>query len=172
MVVDSSLRIAGEKGTSEDVTNATDRSLLLHLRSLADLIITDAATAAAERYRPSRFCNIEVWSRSGDFRGLQESKPKELSYGLSLQVVSDAEARIASLRKSYKRILLETGPTLTKALSETRQVDFACISVTGAARSNEANSSLARFRQQLRLDYLSTADTDWFAETLFARLQR
>lgn len=172
MVIDAQLRLFGNSATSDDVTNETDRILMMHLRSMADLVITDAATAAAEGYNPSKFCEIEVWSRSGDFRGVSEAKAEGSKFGVSLQVVSDAATRIASLRKKRESILLETGPTLTKLLAENRQIDLACISVTGASSAIEALDSLEIFSKQLGLTYLSNSGHDWFNETLFARFQR
>lgn len=172
MVIDSKMRLFGDSKTSKDVSNETDRALLMHLRSLADLIITDAATAAAEKYRASKFCDIEIWSKSGDFRGLEETPGRDSRHAISLQRITDAASRVKSLRLSRNSILLETGQSLTTKLAESQLIDFASISVTGADSAESAAAALDQFAKRMGLNYLSHVDQDWFNETLFARFQR
>lgn len=54
----------GSDGTSKPLSNPFDLSLLLALRSKADLIVTTGETARVEKYRTSRFAPIAVISRS------------------------------------------------------------------------------------------------------------
>jgi riboflavin biosynthesis pyrimidine reductase len=53
----------GDDGTSKPLSNPFDLSILLALRSKADLIVTTGETARAEEYRTSRFAPIAVISR-------------------------------------------------------------------------------------------------------------
>lgn len=172
LVIDSKMRLFGDSKTSKDVSNETDRALLMHLRSLADLIITDAATAAAEKYRASKFCDIEIWSKSGDFRGLEETPGRDSRHAISLQTITDATSRIEGLRISRDSILLETGQSLTAKLAESQLIDFASISVTGADSAESAAVTLGSFVKQMGFNYLELVGQDWFNETLFARFQR
>ena len=172
MVIDSKMRVFGASATSSDVSNETDRRLLMHLRSLSDLVITDAATAAIEQYRPSKFCDIEIWSKSGDFRGLKELQSRDDKHGISLKIITDADSRLKLLRLSRDSILLETGPNLTAQLAELRLIDIASISVTGAGSAQDAAAILDEFARSMQLGYLALEGKDWFNETLFARFQR
>ena len=172
MVIDSKMRVFGASATSSDVSNETDRRLLMHLRSLSDLVITDAATAAIEQYGPSKFCDIEIWSKSGDFRGLEEIPSRDDKYGISLKRITDADSRLKLLRLSRESILLETGPNLTAQLAELRLIDFASISVTGTGSAQNAAAILDEFARSMQLGYLALEGKDWFNETLFARFER
>ena len=77
MVIDVDLQTSGASKTSNDVSNELDRALLLHLRGLSDIAITDVATASFEKYKSSRLLPIEVWSKSGNFRDLVSIAPAE-----------------------------------------------------------------------------------------------
>ena len=172
MVIDADLKTSGVSNTSDDVSNQLDRSLLLHLRSLSDLAITDVATAIAENYRPSRLLPIEVWSKSGDFRGLVSIEPADDRLGLRLRTVADTSVTLQDLLAESGSILLETGATLTSQLASQKLIDFAALTVTRASDENSALDALVEFSKQSGVDYLNLESHDWVDNTLFARFRR
>ena len=172
MVIDVELQTSGASKTSNDVSNELDRALLLHLRGLSDLAITDVATASFEKYKSSRLLPIEVWSKSGNFRDLVSIAPAEGRRGLRLRTVADLNATIHGLLADYESILLETGFTLTKQLADKHLIDHAAVTVTGATDEKSALNSLAEFSGLAGFDYLKFESQDWLENTQFARFQR
>jgi len=172
MVIDVELQTSGANKTSNDVSNELDRALLLHLRGLSDLAITDVATASLEKYKSSRLLPIEVWSKSGNFRDLTSIAPAEGRRGLRLRTVTDLSSTIRELLEGYESILLETGFTLTKQLAQEQLIDHAAVTVTGAADVDSALNSLSKFSRLAGLEYLKFESHVWLENTLFARFQR
>jgi riboflavin biosynthesis pyrimidine reductase len=171
MVANSSLQTSGVSRSSADVSTSLDRELLKHLRSLADIAVTDAATAIAESYRPSKLVELEIWTKSGDARGLEDASVGEFR-PLRVQQIDDAVVRLQTLRQTHSSILLETGPTVTKLLASAQEIDEASLTVTQAADHDTALASLETFADRIGLDYLKKIETVWLEETLFARLGR
>ena len=171
MVANSRLQTSGISRSSADVSNSLDRQLLKHLRSLADIAVTDVATAMAESYRPSKLVELEIWTKSGDARGLEDVSAGEFR-PLRVQQIDDVVVRLQTLRQTHSSILLETGPTVTKVLASAQEIDEACLTVTQAEDQDVALSSLETFANRIGLDYLKTIDSVWLEETLFARLGR
>ena len=171
MVANSSLQTSGVSRSSIDVSTSLDRQLLKHLRTLADIAVTDAATAIAERYRPSKLVELEIWTKSGDARGLEDASVGEFR-PLRVQQIDDAVVRLQTLRQTHSSILLETGPTVTKLLASAQEIDEASLTVTQAADHDTALASLETFADRIGLDYLKKIETVWLEETLFARLGR
>jgi riboflavin biosynthesis pyrimidine reductase len=171
MVVNSRLQTSGASKTSADVSNSIDRELLKHLRSVADIAVTDLATAVAESYGPSRIVEIEVWTKSGNSRGL-ESMHLAGFKPFSIVTVEDAAARIKYLLQSHSCILLETGPTVSKKIASEKLIDEACITVTEAENEDLALQALTRFADDMALRYLTIRHHHWVAGSLFARLSR
>ena len=172
MVIDVELQTSGASKTSNDVSNELDRALLLHLRGLSDLAITDVATASFEKYKSSRLLPIEVWSKSGNFRELVSIAPAEGRRGLRHRTVTDLNATIQELLADYESILLETGFTLTRQLAQLQLIDHAAITVTGATDEKSALNSLTEFSRLSGFDYLKFESHVWLDNTLFARFQR
>jgi len=171
MVANSRLQTSGISRSSADVTNSLDRQLLKHLRSLADIAVTDVATAMAESYRPSKLVELEIWTKSGDARGLEDVSAGEFR-PLRVQQIDDAVVRLQTLRQTHSSILLETGPTVTKVLASAQEIDEASLTVTRAADHDTALASLKTFADRIGLDYLKKIETVWLDQTLFARLAR
>jgi hypothetical protein len=171
MVANSSLQTSGVSRSSADVSTRLDRQLLKHLRSLADIAVTDVATAIAESYRPSKLVELEIWTKSGDARGLEDVSAGEFR-PLRVQQIDDAVVRLQTLRQTHSSILLETGPTVTKALASAQEIDEACLTVTQAEDQDAAISSLETFANRIGLDYLKKIETVWLDQALFARLGR
>lgn len=172
MVCDTGLQTFGDSKTSDDVTTALDRSLLLHLRKMADLAITDAATAEAESYKQSKFVDIEIWTKSGNARGIQTRSATSELHAVTVVHIEDAAGRLDDLLATHKSILLETGLTLSTALASEKLVDEACITVTRAQNEPEALEALKHMQTTIGLEYLTQRSQVWVDETLFTRLQR
>ena len=171
MVANSRLQTSGVSRSSADVSTSLDRELLKHLRSLADIAVTDAATAIAESYRPSKLVELEIWTKSGDARGLEDVSAGEFR-PLRVQQIDDAVVRLQTLRQTHSSILLETGPTVSKLLAGAQEIDEASLTVTQAVDHDTALASLETFANRIGLDYLNKIETVWLEETLFARLGR
>jgi riboflavin biosynthesis pyrimidine reductase len=172
MVCDTGLKTFGENQTSDDVSTPLDRSLLLHLRKIADLAITDAATAEAENYKQSKFVDIEIWTKSGNVRGIQNRAATGELHAITVVHIEDAAGRLDDLLATHKSILLETGLTLSTALASEKLVDEACITVTRAQNEPEALEALKHMQTTIGLEYLTQRSQVWVDETLFTRLQR
>ena len=89
-----------------------------------------------------------------------------------MQKIDDAVVRLQTLRQTHSSILLETGPTVTKVLASTQEIDEASLTVTRAEDHDSALASLETFADRIGLDYLKKIETVWLEETLFARLAR
>lgn len=160
-VVDSSGKFSGDSGSSRDLSNSVDLALLRHLRSLSEVIVTDAATARREGYQPSKWAPIEVWSKSGNFEGVS------LATGITHRVVIDAEQELKFLRQKYGSVLLETGPTLTKVLAGLGLVDELKLTVVGSASMAEATKTALRVAKSLNLEFLAITKAQMVADTYF-----
>jgi riboflavin biosynthesis pyrimidine reductase len=171
MVTSASLQTSGASLSSNDVSNSLDRELLKHLRSIADVSVSDVATAIAEGYRPSKLVAIELWTKSGNSRGLVDQETGVFKR-FKIKKVDDPIGHLQALRQTHSSILLETGPTLTVQLAEAQAIDEACITVTQAPDELSAISSLESFASQMHLDYLLSIEAVWLEDTLFARLAR
>lgn len=147
-VTNSHGEFVGINGSSRDLSNEADLALLKKLRSLADLVITDAATARNEGYRPSALAPIQIWSKTGNFEGLVAAD------AFALQQVTDPVAELEMLRKTKQAVLLETGPTLTAQLGDARIVDELKLTVTSAKSESDARHGAELAINQLHLGYL------------------
>jgi hypothetical protein len=172
MVSNADLQTFGESKTSGDVSTALDRELLIHLRKLSDLAITDTATAVAEGYKRSKHVDIEVWTKSGNRRGLSDLPAANELHELKVVQVEDEAARLSDLLKVRKGILLETGLNLTKIIAAQQLIDEACLTITGALDEAEAVAALFKMQTEIGLHYLPKHSQLWLDQTLFTRLER
>lgn len=118
-----------DSGSSRGISNDLDRELLLYLRTLSDVVVTDGETARRENYRVPRVCDLAVITREGYKPEPRESSRKYLQFpGLSpAQVVSELQTI------GYKRILLEVGPNLVCELIQANLVDQLCLTNTNGS---------------------------------------
>ena len=70
LVSDIDGNFSGSNGSSRDISNESDRQVLLGLRETADGILTTAKTARVEAYRRSALAPLALISRSGSFEGI------------------------------------------------------------------------------------------------------
>ena len=144
-VVDSRGAFTDSNGGSRGISNENDRQVLIALRKLSDVVITDASTARTNHYKPSKWVPILVWSKSGDFSGVDE----HLSQISGLAGAGDLASRIAK----RQRVLLETSPSLTRELASL--IDELKLTVTGCHSEAEAASVAESTKSRLQLQGLS-----------------
>lgn len=139
MIVGANGEFVDGTGSSRGLSNELDRKLIGHLRRRSDVVVTGGNTARAEKYRVPSHCYLAVISNSfnlNDERFVQLSNP---------------ETAIETLREAgFERILLETGPALSKYFLETNQVDEFCLTVAGGD-ATVAAKTLAAFNSELTL---------------------
>jgi riboflavin biosynthesis pyrimidine reductase len=157
LAVNAKGSVAGESGSSDDVSNSLDRALLVHLRKQSDVIVTSGATARAENLRPSQYAPMVVLTPSGRLDGLQDLL--KAKWPLTIIVSPDAYKKtqvalatdgvVANLvqltefspesvlkhlaAQGYSRILLEFGPTLSNLWTLSGCIDEICLTTTGLA---------------------------------------
>ena len=155
MIVGANGEFVDEKGSSRGLSNDLDRKLIGHLRRRSDVVVTGGNTARSEQYRVPSHCSLAVISSSFD---LAEERFIRLP---------NPETAIEELRQAgFERILLETGPTLSKYFLETNQVDEFCLTVAGGD-TTVAAKTIASFKSELTL----TA-AELFQDALFTRWRR
>ncbi len=149
--------VSGHSGSSDDVSNATDRALLAHIRSISDVIVTTAATARAEHLRPSKFAPMVVLTQSGELHGLEsllsstsELKPivvvpsHQLAKARDQLLQAGQNAEVVGLLdlspnqvidflndQGFVKILLEGGPKLLASWTGNEAIDELCLTTTG-----------------------------------------
>jgi riboflavin biosynthesis pyrimidine reductase len=151
MVIDRHLRTSGHSGTSRDISNSLDRELLVRLRKLSDIVITDAETAQVENYRPSAWAPIQVWSKTGQFGELVTVAASEEKQSLELVQVSNLEAQVTHTRQAFQSILLESGPTLSRELAKLGEIDELCLTVSEVDDADMAAKVALAFCDSLSL---------------------
>lgn len=116
-------------GSSRGISNELDRDLLLHLRTLADVVVTDGETARRENYRVPKACDLAVITRIGYSPVVGESTRKYLEF------IGHSPAAVIRelLSEGYSRILLETGPNLVRELVGQNLVNQLCMTNTNGS---------------------------------------
>lgn len=99
---------AGSDGTSETLSNATDRTILAAIRSLADGVLVGAASVRAEGYRVPKSSRLVVVTSSGDLSG-HRMDPAEAE---RVVVVCPASAR-ARVRETLGEAIWAVAAVLT-----------------------------------------------------------
>lgn len=129
----------GEHGSSRDVSDGDDRTVLLTTRRLSDVALTGGATARAEAYKPSSVVEIAIVTR--DAASIAEV-PAVASPGLKgtrVFVASDASAALEKAVSTFRnegktRILFEGGINLLAAATSVGIIDEILVSsLTGPA---------------------------------------
>ncbi len=151
MVIDRDLNTRGQNGSSRDISNDVDRQLLIHLRRLADVAITDAATADVEEYRPSKWVPIQIWSKSGNFRNRVSIQENQAQKSVELVHSANLEQQIEMTRAQFHHVLLETGPTLSSEIAKLGLIDEVCLTVSAVADIQKAKTLALEFAKGLGL---------------------
>lgn len=175
-VVDSSGRFSGDDGSSRSISTAEDRELLLALRSRADLIVVDAATARLEQYRaPKSKVSLAIFSSSGDFTGIPAVETTEQPIYLfsgknPTRYPSNPNVVVVPVKNSpfdgflewakeraLEAILLEAGPTLTAKAFEAGIIRQSAITRTGVSPVADPTLMANPFDSEARLVSLAVA---------------
>ena len=155
MVVGSFGEFVDESGSSRGLSNELDRKLIGHLRRRADVVVTGGNTARKEAYRVPSHCSLAVISNSFEIDDERYTR------------LPDPTTALDTLRsKGFERILLETGPALSKFFLETNQVDEFCLTVAGGDTTTAAKT-VASFKANLEL-----VDAENVEGSLFTRWRR
>ncbi len=146
-----------DTGSSRGISNDLDRELLLYLRTLSDVVVTDGETARREKYRVPRVCDLAVITREGYEPEPRESGHKYLQFpGLSpAQVVSELQ------KLGYSRILLEVGPNLVRELIQANLVDQLCLTNTNGSVPELRELGAAGWRSDFELLEGDTRFSAW-----------
>lgn len=155
-VITPSGEFAGPDGSSRSISSEADRELLVALRSRADVIVVDAATARRERYAvPSSGARLAVFSSSGIFAGIPAlEEPRDSCFLFSPKQPMDfPERQYVPIRnpenplqelsqwahsKSLPALLLEAGPTLSKTAFNNKLVSFSALTISEQNQDLEA----------------------------------
>lgn len=151
MVIDCKANSVGVDGTSKLLSSDADRAVLLHLRKISGLIVTDLATAKAENYRPSKFTDIEVWSKSGNFGEFQKREPTGDNKGLRLVHTPSLPLAVKRAKLLSPNLLFETGPTVSAMLASENLIDEFCLTVTSCRDLEIAKGAAINFASMLNL---------------------
>jgi riboflavin biosynthesis pyrimidine reductase len=155
MIVASDGSFVDSTGSSRGISNDLDRKLIGHLRRQSDVVVTGGNTARNEQYRVPSHCDLAVISSSF-----------EISDDRYVRLENPETAINKLVELGYQRILLETGPTLTKYFLETNQVDEFCLTVAGGDTTLAART-VAALKGDLALSSANNLDG-----TLFTRWRR
>ena len=172
MVIDGNGQTVGLDGSSKSISSAADRALLVHLRSISGLIITDAATAATELYKPSKFAPIEVWSKTANFRGLEATAAEGTHQSVDLVHARDLPEAIARAHQKSPYLLLESGKTLSSALASLGLIDEFCLTVTGLSPDDTAEEKARSFAATIHLGDYKIAKKTLVDESTFFVMHR
>ena len=155
MIVGVNGEFVDENGSSRGLSNELDRKLIGYLRRRADVVVTGGNTARNELYRVPSHCSLAVISNSfeiDDERYIRLPEP-----AIAIETLRAA---------GFERILLETGPTLSKFFLESNQVDEFCLTVAGGDATTAAKT-IASFNAELEL-----VDAEKVDDALFTRWRR
>ena len=155
MIVGPNGEFVDDAGSSRGLSNDLDRKLIGHLRRRSDVVVTGGNTARAERYRVPSHCALAVISSSF-----------ELTDERYIRLTDPADVLETLRGRGFERILLETGPTLSRFFLESNQVDEFCLTVAGGDLEVAAKT-IASFNANLRLVAADSIDG-----TLFTRWRR
>lgn len=124
LVQDAHGAFTDANGSSRGISSPEDRELLLELRALADVVVTDGETARLEKYKVPQVCDLAVITRAGYSPAPSDSKNTYIELNLNL------DATLKELETlGYHRILLEVGPSLLKG--SWHNVNQLCLTTTG-----------------------------------------
>lgn len=142
MVVGPLGQFVDESGSSRGISNVIDRNLLIHLRTLSDVVVTGGETARLEQYRKPKNASLAIISR----------RPVGIVDAIILTPPPTSEAASWSVielkRLGFARILLEVGPSLAREYLQRDLVDEFCLTLTdgelktGQMIMNQFKSSL------------------------------
>lgn len=198
LVHDTSGAVFGKNGTSDDITNQLDRQLLVELRRQSDVVVTTGKTARIEGIRRSKFAPLVIVTETpsligyssellqpiDDSRSLTFFTRDSLAPELSSEVADSAtNARVIGISDlepvsvlgqlrllGYKRILLESGPTVSQLWLKQSCVDEVCLTTTGTDTGDSNLDGLPVWLSTQKFSVTSRYQSK-FHRALFRRLK-
>jgi riboflavin biosynthesis pyrimidine reductase len=172
-----------DSGSSRGLSTKEDLELLIELRKHSDLVIVDAATARAEKYRKLTSTHLAIISASGNFLGIPAAlvtegvtffspvKPVTQQGQVLEHVVISLDDPFGELlswaqSRQLEALLLEAGPTLTRLAFESNAVRQSAITITPGVQSEYNLESLNPFSKTGQL--LSVAASEDATFTLWS----
>lgn len=160
MVATPSGEFFGPKGSSREISNELDRSLIIKLRRLSDVYVTGGNTFRSEGYKAPTSRALAVITRHPD--NLPEGVIGISSNSSNL--AADALKQLKEL--GFERVLLEVGPSLAVEFFKENAIDEFCLTLVGGT-SADAASVAKSLGCQLQLESEVTIEG-----TLFTRWRR
>ncbi len=154
MIATPNGQFVGQAGSSREISNPLDRSLIIKLRELSDVYVTGGNTFRSEGYKKPNHGTLAVITQ----------KPSQLPDGVMALDLDTALEKLRSL--GYRRILLEVGPHLAAKFLSENLVDEFCLTVP-KGRQVDARGILDSFGANLVLESESKIE-----DTLFTRWRR
>jgi len=154
LIVSVSGSAAGPDGTSESLTNRTDRRILGVIRRQADLVLVGATSVRAEGYRIPSATTLGIVTGSGDLTGHRieahetarlvvfcpaaaAARVEATLPGCTVVVVPDVDGRLdaadilaAARAAGARTIVCEGGPSLAAQLAAIGAVDEVCLTTS------------------------------------------
>lgn len=160
MVANGDAELIGKQGSSRDISNTTDRELIVHLRNISDVYVTGGNTARLEHYKTPVNGKLAVISRDplDDSKQIWVNPPQEADP--SVWCITELK------RLGFSKILLEVGPSLASRFLQNDLVDEFCLTVTNGTRIS-AQTVIENLGARLQL-----ADSFEVEGTLFTRWRR
>jgi riboflavin biosynthesis pyrimidine reductase len=155
MVAGSDGSFVDTKGSSRGISNNLDRDLLIHLRTLSDIVVTGGATARLEQYRKPKTASLAIISR----------RHVEISDAIALTPPESSQVAVWSLqelrRLGFNRVLLEVGPSLAREFLENDLVDEFCLTLT-SGELQTGQVVMERLNSKLELSYWQSIEGTLF----------
>lgn len=171
-------QFAGEDGSSRSISNSQDLELLLELRRHSEVLVVDAATARAERYRaPANNLLLVLVSATSNFEGVLafEAKAKNVFLASPKEagpnwIGTDSNPWIAihsfATSLSKQRILAESGPKLSRLAFGSGLVSQSALTITPTLNDFSGVNRFHPFDEDARA--LSVAQGKWSTFTLWS----
>lgn len=148
---------AGADGTSDSLTNTTDRRILGVVRAMSDVVLVGAASVRAEGYQVPRSARLAIITGTGDLRGhrvemrLQDRVtvlcPESAVQRVRTELpgceviaiggsgdIAPSSIIEALVDAGYPRIVCEGGPALASALLGAGLIDEVCLTTSPVLR--------------------------------------
>ncbi|MEY4275598.1 MAG: hypothetical protein RIS26_61 [Actinomycetota bacterium] len=155
MVISGSGYTRDVSGSSRGISNDLDRKLIGHLRAISDVVVTGGATARAENYTKPKSAELAIITR----------KVNVVEESIKLSPPADALLGTWTINQlhehGFSKILLETGPSLSREFLTADLVDEICLTVTNGTLDS-ALEFLSSFGAKLELHESIDADSTLF----------
>ena len=192
LVVSAGAEVAGDSGTSDDLSNSLDRALLRELRKQADAVVTSGASVRAERLRASSHVPIFVLTKAGSIAGFEtilddanrrpvtlitlsifgaaiRGQLDEAGFKNKVVEVEDLSPVLVwrALQKTgNEKLLFEFGPSLANLWTNSRLISEVCLTTTGV--SENFRTSLPAFIEGFK----ATPSSSFYSTETSSRFDR